>query len=137
MFTSDDTVAIVKAVNSGFARLSHEVFQNMQKLNAHSKDQYQLLQEMLKETINGFNERIYTLSEAQFKQKQSCQINCRQRTIDEVAQALATEENLPLARALSDNIQKMKRELEAFEVPSLITGSTSLFRTLRILIILL
>ena len=107
---------MAKAVNAGFVRLSHEIFQNMQKINAFNKDQAHLLQEMLKDTITAFNERIYTLSEAHFNQRQDCMLNCRKRTAEEVTRALSTEANLPLAETLSKNIDKMREDLDAFEV---------------------
>lgn len=115
-YSSDDTVALVKAVNTGFARLSQEVFQNVQKINAFNKDQANLLQEMLQNTIKGFNERIYTLSEAHFNQQQECLSNCHKRTAVEVSRALSTEANLPLAESLSRKINEMKKSLEDFEV---------------------
>ena len=110
---------MVKAVNTGLARLAQEVFQNVQKINAHNKDQAQLLRQMLDETIKGFNERIYTLSEAHYKQRRDCQSECRQRTLEEVARALTTESNLPLAETLSKDIKKIGQDLKNFEVPTL------------------
>ena len=109
-------MSLVKAINTGFARLSQEVFQNIQKINAHNKDQAQLLQGMLEKTISGFNQRIYTLSDAHFAQKHACHMQCQERTAKEVTQALATDKNLPLAEALSKDIQKINQDLRTFEV---------------------
>ena len=89
---------MIKAVNTGFARLSHEVFQNMQKLSAHDKDQAKLLQEMIKETISGFNERLYSLSAAHFDQQEAFQLIFEENTAAEVGRALATDKNLPTAK---------------------------------------
>lgn len=127
-YCSDDLVAVVKAVNAGFARLSHEVFQNIQKLNAHGKDQAQLLQEMIRETISGFNERLYLLSAAHFDQQEAFQIIFEENTAAEVARALATDKNLPLAEKLSSELQRMSSELKTFEVHYLTTLNRNLNR---------
>lgn len=109
-------IKLAKAVNAGFARLSQEVFQNVHKLDAHSKDQSKILQEMLQKAIAEFNERCYQLSKTQFELKQKAKNICRKQVAEEVKQALATEANLPLAQTLSKQLQEMQTRLTKFEV---------------------
>ena len=103
-------------MNAGFARLSQEVYQNVHKLNAYNKDQVTLTREMLQQTISDFNERCDQLSRAHFVQKLNCKRECQKQVAEEVKNALATEENLPLANALATQIQELREKFNKYEV---------------------
>ena len=107
---------MVKAVSAGIARLSHEVFQNLQKMNSHSQDQAKVLQEMIQKTVLGLNERCYAISQAHFHQIDKSQAEHQNLVAQSVSQALATDENLPLAHQLEKKLQSMKKDLKDFEV---------------------